>query len=116
MKRTTIESAVEQLTELKELLQERIEDLQGEKGHSQTRHAFTYYRAYVEVAIDDIAKADFPEVFKGLEKLTRLFDDRVSDLHEWKGAQHYRQLFVYYRSKVYAAWFPLRDEFEAKKK
>ena len=116
MKRTTIESAVEQLTELQELLQERIDDLQGEKGHSQTRHAFTYYRAFVEVAIDDILKGDYTEVFKGLEKLTRLFDDRVSDLHKWKGAQHYRQLFVYYRSKVYAAWFPLRDEFEAPKK
>jgi hypothetical protein len=115
MKKTTINEATEQLTELAELLKERIEDMKDVRGHSQTRHAFIFYRTFVDVAIDDIVSGNYADAIKGLEKLSNLLNERVSDLYEWRGAQHYRQLFIYYRSKVYAAWFPLRDEFEAKK-
>ena len=43
------------------------------------------------------------EAFEILDDLTKLMDDRVSDLYQIKGAMQARHAYIYYRSLVWKA-------------
>jgi hypothetical protein len=43
------------------------------------------------------------EAFEILDDLTKLMDDRISDLYQIKGAMQARHAYIYYRSLVWKA-------------
>jgi hypothetical protein len=116
MTQTTIDNATESLRHLDELLEDRINDHREQKGHMQAVHAFVLYSSSVKAAQEHILAKEYKQAVQALESLSKLFDQRIADLHEVKGAQHYRHAFCHYRKSVYDAWFPMRDELEKGKK
>jgi hypothetical protein len=116
MKQETINNSIDTLTHLDGLLNDRAEEYSKAKGYMQAVHAYRYYRTHIETASRLISAGKYKESFEILENLARMFDQRIEDLHEVKGTQHYRHAFILYRRLVWDAWFPLRDELNKKKK
>lgn len=50
------------------------------------------------------------EVYDELDSLSKLFDERISDLHNVKGAMQARHAYIYYRRLVWDAMYKIRDE------
>ncbi len=116
MKQETINNAIDRLTHLDGLLNERIEDMMGGKPKMQAIHAYTLYGNYIDMAAKAINEANYKEACSVMHALARCFDHRVLDLHNVKGVQHYRHAFILYRRLVRDAWYPIRDELNKKKK
>lgn len=49
------------------------------------------------------------DILDKLEAVEKLLSERISELHEVKGAQQARHAYVYYRSSVFGARIDLRD-------
>ena len=49
---------------------------------------------------------DKKKIEENIEKLERLLDERIGELHEVKGMQQCRHAYIYYRSILWA----IRDE------
>jgi len=116
MKQATIDNALDGLNLLHVLLTDRVKEMEGVKGHLQSVHVMQYYIGYVDNAADKITGNNYKHAIAILQELSKLLDDRIADLHEIKGVQHYRHCYVYYRSLVYDAWFTMRNELEREKK
>jgi hypothetical protein len=116
MKQSTIDNALESLRHLDGMIADRINDHREQKGHMQAVHAFVFYSSSVKVAQEHIIAKDYGSAIKTLESLYKMFDQRIADLHEVKGVQHYRHAFCHYRRQVGDAWFPMRDELEKGRK
>lgn len=51
------------------------------------------------------------EAYEALQSLSQQMDERISDLHQVKGAMQARHAYCYYREKVWKAQYTLRDIF-----
>lgn len=57
----------------------------------------------------EINKRDFLPVFDELTDVRNLLTERISDMHDIKGAQGERHSFIFYRNSVANAIFKLRE-------
>jgi len=116
MKQETIKETVEDLKRLDGLLNERIEDMSEGKPNKQAIHAYTLYRMFIEMALSYIDAANYKEACVAMHTLERCFNQRIEDIHNVKGVQHYRHAFIHYRRITWDALFPMRDELNKRKK
>jgi hypothetical protein len=116
MKQETINNTIEDLKHLDGLLNDRIEDMSDGKPNMQAIHAYTLYRMFIEMALSHIDASNYKEACVAMHTLERYFSQRIEDLHNVKGVQHYRHAFIHYRRLTWDALFPMRDELNKKKK
>ena len=115
MKQETINNTIEGLKHLDGLLNDRIEDMKDDKPCMQSIHAYPLYRVFIEMALMHIDNAKYKDAVGSMHTLERCFDQRIEDLYNVKGGQHYRHAFVHYRSVTWDALFPMRDELNKQK-